>query len=311
MQTSQPVPRKASDSAGQATAHVKTQGQPNQATPLPAQASGEANGNRPAKSYSTQKDSDDPSQAVRVTEIPDVTVKPAKRDAADWAYWVFNFLLVAVGILQVVLLCWTFRAVRHQARESTRQRVTMRRQLTAMQGQLVQMENAGKQTDNLIDKTGVAAEAARKSADAFVKSERAWIQVIVSKPPSVWQETGKPEKLRAWVTPDIMNVGRTPAKITKMVVVPFVIHTPLGPLEKMPPELPPEPIYGGQGAVAVERDAILAQNTGINPISVEIPKEDFLEVVQRNAVLYIYGYVDYLDILNDPHETRFCCLYMG
>src|SRR5258708_17436727 len=77
----------------------------------------------------------------------------------------------------------------------------------------------------------------------------------------------------------------------------------------MPAGLPPEPVYSGMGSVGFDRDAILAQNTGITPLVVEIAAADCIEVINRNATLYVYGYVNYLDVLENPHQTRFCQLY--
>jgi hypothetical protein len=78
----------------------------------------------------------------------------------------------------------------------------------------------------------------------------------------------------------------------------------------MPPELPPEPVYGGgTNSIGFERDTILAQNNGITPLTLEIPGVEFVEVAKRKAALYVYGYVDYFDILDSPHQTRFCQLF--
>jgi len=216
MQASPPIPRQTPDNSAQAAAQVKGNGTSSQAESLPAPPPAKADGNGPAKTDSSEQHSADTPQTVGISKLPPVTINPTKRDWADWAYWVFNFFLVAVGILQVILLCWTFRAVRHQARESTRQRVTMRRQLTAMQGQLDQMENAGKQTDRLIDKTGIAASAAEKSANAIMDIERAWIMIekvelIVNNPGGAEQH---PRFVSFWIK--ARNFGRSPAIITHL-----------------------------------------------------------------------------------------------
>src|SRR5439155_22591790 len=53
--------------------------------------------------------SGDKRQDIRVVELPPVSVR---RDVADWGYWAFSGLLVAVGVLQVWLLRGTLKAAR-------------------------------------------------------------------------------------------------------------------------------------------------------------------------------------------------------
>lgn len=256
---------------------------------------------------------------------------------------VFAFLQLVVMFVQSLIYRGQAREMRRQRHEMRRQRHVMYRQWKVMKNQISQMENSGRQTDELIRHAAaqaaaltVAAQAAKEnaeaarinamaaengalaasinasaakaSADAYAVSERAWIQVVLSKPPMLWTEPGK-QTLRGWVAPNVMNVGRTPAKITKIVVVPYVIRKPLGRIENMPPELPPEPVYRGKGAIGIERNAILAQSMGITPLTAEIPEEDVPEIIKRNRTLYVYGYVNYRDILDNAHETRFCQIY--
>lgn len=180
MQATPPAPQEATDNRPVTAINVQSKSAPSHAESPPRAAPTKANGSGPATSDNNAQHPEDTKHTVEISKLPAVTITPHKRDFADWAYWVFNLLLVAVGVLQVVLLCWTLRAVRHQAHEMTRQRVTMGLQLEAMEGQLKQMEAAGTQTDKLIaqatvqaEKAGIAAEAAKASADAFVLSERA------------------------------------------------------------------------------------------------------------------------------------------
>lgn len=77
----------------------------------------------------------------------------------------------------------------------------------------------------------------------------------------------------------------------------------------MPPELPHEPIYLGRRGIGFERDAILAHSNGVNPIMVEVDGPDFVKVSKREMTLYVYGFVDYFDVVGNPHQTRFCNLF--
>jgi len=313
MQASPPVPRKAADPGNGTPQNVAKQPSSDktpakQSPPLIQPISSE-----PDQNASRNPATENAPKAVSIRELPPVSVM---KDWLDKIYIGFTGILIIIGFFGVRAAYRTLRAIEQQVGEMKAQRETMQGQLTTMQGQLAQMKSAGEQTDKLIgqaknqtEKTGIAAEAAQKSADAFVMSERAYIQVVISKPLSMWTEPSKPGKNRAWVSPDIVNIGRTPAKITKVVFVPYLVHERLGPREQMPPAPPPEPVYSGIGSVGFERDAILAQNTGITPLIVEIPAADCIEVMSRNATLYVYGYVNYFDVLENPHQTRFCQLY--
>ena len=163
MQAAPPAPRKISGNPTKTNSDVQQQSEPKngEAPPAPTAAKQSA-GTADKESVNHNDSADGPGQKntdhdVGISKLPPVTVVPAKRDLADWAYLAFNGLLVIVGFLQAILLCWTFRLIRHQARESTRQRVWMSRQwevmeqqATHMEGQLAQMISSGKQTDDLI-----------------------------------------------------------------------------------------------------------------------------------------------------------------
>ncbi len=104
VQANLPTPRKAPDNTTQAPAQVKSKGDTSQAKPLPAQLPVETDSNRPAKGDSTEQHSENTQHTVGISKLPPVTATPTKRDWADWAYWGFNLLLVAVGGFQVYLL---------------------------------------------------------------------------------------------------------------------------------------------------------------------------------------------------------------
>ena len=60
----------------------------------------------------------EPSQSVKVTELPPISVA---KDWSDQAYWLFTLFLVAVGGLQVFLLWGNLRAIERQAMQMERQ----------------------------------------------------------------------------------------------------------------------------------------------------------------------------------------------
>lgn len=182
-QASPPVPRQTPDNSTQTGSAVQQQTESKNdesppSPPTPKQTARATDKQSAGHNDATErKGQHDTQYPVVVRELPSVTVTTPKRDLADWGTWAFNLLLVVVGTLQAILLCWTFRLIKHQAREATRQRVWMGRQWG-------QMKSAGEQTDKLITqateqaaKTGIAADAAQKSANAIMDIERARIVI--------------------------------------------------------------------------------------------------------------------------------------
>jgi hypothetical protein len=181
---------------------------------------------RPAQSNSA-KQPENTEHTVGISKLPTVTVANPKRDWADWAYWGFNALLVAVGALQVVLLLWTLRAIRRQADEMARQVDLTFGQLRAMHEQITEMSE---QTDVLETSVAAAqkgADAALLNAQAVINAERAW--VIPELRPLVHLNENARRWLRrngSWLTEEdilrgehlqhclkLRNMGKTPAQI--------------------------------------------------------------------------------------------------
>jgi hypothetical protein len=221
----------------------------------------------------------------------------------------FTGALVVVGVLQGVVMFLTWLVYRRQAREMRRQRHEMRqqrhfmwRQWKMMGAQLSQMENAGTQTDQLIaqataqaEKAGIAAEAARKSAD---------VAAIVSIP------TLRVEKFELGnagntaitailqfpkVNIVIRNHGQTPAFLRWWSIV-FTCE-----------ELPPTPNYSGYPGCGVLLDKLVVEpNTSYTlpellfPHRQEIPIDDALAIIERKKILCAYGYICYGDIFGNP-----------
>jgi len=231
----------------------------------------------------------------------------------------FTEVLAVVGVLQLVVMFLTWLVYQRQAGIMEQQRLTMQGQLDTMQNQLGQMESSGKQTDELIRQSAeqvrhleMSAKAAKDSADTFVLSERAWVQVHITKPPTTRTNRDRTAIEHVWFWPDVINVGRTPAIITKIIVVTCQIPKPLGDHSQMPPPLPPEPIYDAdkdRRVIGIERDAILAPQNGLTPIPIEVNGHEWEAISERKMTLYLYGYVNYFDVVGKAHCTKFCELY--
>jgi hypothetical protein len=191
MQASPPVPRKTPNNPAQTTTQVKSKGTSSQAEPLPAPA--KADGSGPAKADSGLQHPEDEQHTVGISKLPPVTVTPAKRDWADWAYWGFNFLLVAVGGFQVYLLFRTLHAVNRQAEETGRQVEVTAGQLRAMNEQITEMSvqsgilkesvqvsrDAAKAAQDGANAAKESADATRDSVEAFISKERARLRIVV------------------------------------------------------------------------------------------------------------------------------------
>jgi hypothetical protein len=324
VQAAPTVPRKASNDPTRTSSDINDGNTSDQRETRPAPAALKTDSNSP-KSNGREPSPNADGNSIIVRQLPPVTVATPRRDWADWGTWIFNFLLVIVGALQVLLLGWTFRLVKHQAHEVTRQRVIMRGQLETMQGQLDQMKGAGEQTEKMITQVTeqvqhlkVSSGAAKQSADTLVAAERAWVQVHITKQPQVQMSSGSGIGItqlgiqRVWFWPDVINIGRTPAKMTKIFVVTCQIPKPLGTHSMMPPELPPEPIYAADNqrrAIGIEREMFLAPNMGVNPLPIEVRGQEWADITQRKVTLYVYGFIDYVDVAGNSRQTRFCEVY--
>jgi hypothetical protein len=84
--------------------------------------------------------------------------KPPWWDVA-WATWA----LAVVGLCGTIAAIWTL--------------LTIRRQTTAIERQVHEMQNTSIQTDRLIEEATKQSIAAKKSAEALINTERAWIMV--------------------------------------------------------------------------------------------------------------------------------------
>ena len=101
-QTSVPTLGQAANSSAVARANVQNQGDNHETPSKPALSSAEVGDALPVNDQ----------HPVSIAKFPPVSIN---RDWADWGLWVFNALLVAVGILQVALLWGTLAKIKRQA----------------------------------------------------------------------------------------------------------------------------------------------------------------------------------------------------
>ena len=145
----------------------------------------------------------------------------------------------------------------------------------------------------------VQASAAKISANAQMDANRTWLLVTVGNLPDI---TPVPDMLQVlWIEPRVANEGKTPAWITKMR-----LRAQQFPSLK---DIPTEPIYEGGETKHFDGEAALPPGASVAPLRVGVDAHDFIAIRQGKSFLYVYGFIDYMDIYKRPFGTRFCFLY--
>jgi hypothetical protein len=153
-----------------------------------------------------------------------------------------------------------------------------------------------------------AVQAAEKSANAVVASERAWIKVDITSY-IAWSGMNPPPHLPfIWIRPVITNFGRTPAKITSIYGRTHRIPKSDTVPPESAPKLPEEPDYTEMFGSMSVRETILPPTHDITWFAIYTPRE-IEDIKARKEFLYVYGYVDYVDVGGHQRQTRFCKLY--
>jgi hypothetical protein len=153
--------------------------------------------------------------------------------------------------------------------------------------------------------TRKAAEAAKKSANALIESERAWLTAEVKNP-----DEPTPDSRIIWIEIPITNNGRTSARIKKVMVTSKLIPFPES-IGGRPGQLPEFPEYEPERTIELEgRDIIIAPTDTLRHMHVFIWPAEWIRVKERQKSLYVYGSIEYSDtIRNLEHTTRFCSIY--
>jgi hypothetical protein len=110
-QTTAPIPRQASDNSTQAGSADQKQGQKPQTDSRLTPAAVPQSSEGPSQQWAGEEHSSDKPNPITISKLPSVSIS---RDWADWAIWIFDGLLVAVGVAQVVLMSRTWKAISRQ-----------------------------------------------------------------------------------------------------------------------------------------------------------------------------------------------------
>ena len=107
--------------------------------------------------------------------------------------------LVVVGVAGTIAAVVTLR--------------TIKRQTNAIETQVREMQNTGSQTDRLIEEATKQSIAAKRSAEALISSERAWVEGGLADPQEdvLTLDSGSPYNYQLRIS----NVGRTPAHVIR------------------------------------------------------------------------------------------------
>ena len=212
-------------------------------------------------------------------ERPDAIVK------VTIVYVIVTAIYACFAIGQFCAMRGQLAAMRKQSTIARRQTFTAERQLRTMKQQA--------------DAAGLQLAAMREQADQATELARPWLVVSPAAPPEGWP----PDNARAittppdgvWVTWSALNVGKTPALLTRLVVVSAVVDIPDGAERPTYPEHPPFSEMPIPPTVA-HSDIARWRPTDTEMVS----------LMNGAKCLFLYGALTYRDGLKREHRTRFC-----
>jgi hypothetical protein len=122
-QASPSIPRQTADNSAQAAAKIKDDKQSDKTPTHDSVTADKTIANGPSQGNGGQQNNNDAVHTLGISKLPTVSVEP------DWGMYIFSFLLVAVGALQVWLLYRTWGQIERQAGIMERQTLLMERQI--------------------------------------------------------------------------------------------------------------------------------------------------------------------------------------
>jgi hypothetical protein len=163
----------------------------------------------------------------------------------------------------------------------------------------------------IAERAATAAEtnalAAKASADALAKSERAWIVVEKLDPPTTLTPPATGELWTTVVAFTFKNCGKTVARIRDAKTRFHVVSVAKSLLEI--------PDYGsGQRSREIpDAGMVLAPNHTFQiavPLETRALSQEEAQEIRRGTLsLYVYGLIKYLDFADAPRESQFCYVW--
>ena len=137
----------------------------------------------------------------------------------------------------------------------------------------------------------------RRTVNTSRASERAYVTMSHEAPGVVFETEGL-----FYLTIKIKNYGRTPAKVTDALLKPVI----LPPGEK----LPPRPNYIRDRENLESPKAFLVRDDYFIVVEYFDTKEQILAIQKGTAILYLIGYVDYVDAFDKRHRGGYARKYV-
>jgi hypothetical protein len=196
--------------------------------------------------------------------------KPPWWDVA-WATWA----LAVVGLGGTIAAIWTL--------------LTIRRQTTAIERQVHEMQNTSIQTDRLIEEATKQSIAAKKSADALINTERAWIMFPGYPKVVLGDSTDSGPSTSAAIRFIYTNQGKTIAWIDERLACFQIVN-----------ELPKQPDFNALKMLDSEPEWVGVKDGGRLDETLEAAGQEGV-----GDISIIWGVIRYRDAFNMNHETVF------
>ena len=152
-----------------------------------------------------------------------------------------------------------------------------------------------------LNQAKIAAEAAKRSTDALINSERAWVLVSNPRSSTFWIDEPPPSIIFQF---DIANRGKTVAKLMDFrAEVRYVGLTDR--LPDAPPDYeaflrPDEPIHG---RILAPGESMPDMLFPLNELHGTLVRND---VMAGRVLVYLYAFIKYYDFANEERRLRFC-----
>ncbi len=210
------------------------------------------------------------------------------------------FLKEAVAVFTVVLAVFTallYLATDKLRSIGERQSSIAERQVKIVEGQSVISAKAADAAEQSAFASQQAVKATERMAQNAVVSERAYVKM--SHPPpgvEMFDELGI-----YWVQVEIINFGRTPARVTDVWLQSFT----LGKDEILPalPQYDRDDTHPTQGFLVSNEKLFHSK-------SFRIDAETVREIVEESRILWVVGYADYQDIFGARHRAGYARYYV-
>jgi hypothetical protein len=193
-----------------------------------------------------------------------------------WATWA----LVFVGLGGTIAAIWTL--------------LTIRRQTTAIERQVHEMQSTSIQTDRLIEEATKQSIAAKKSAEALINTERAWIMVEIEPVPGisrrmVSQSSDGRSCTSVRIRFNYTNEGKTIAWIDEKLACFQILK-----------ELPKQPDFSALTMLDCVPEWVGIKGGGQLDHALQVEGQEDMEDIS-----VIWGVIRYRDAFNSKHETIF------